>query len=86
MIHMVFLKQLAISDKYNVNGAYFSNCNLCSLRMEIDGNTFAQMSSSFSNNIANLFYHKLSNLKDDTNLFQSIKLITSKRSERSSYQ
>ena len=68
MIHMVFLKQSAINGEYNVNGAHFSHCNLSSLRMEINGNTYASMSSSFPNNIANLFYHTLSNLKDDKNL------------------
>ena len=68
MIHMVFFKQSAVSGEYNVNGAHFSHCNLSSLRMEINGNTFVSMSSSFPNNIANLFYHTLSNLKDDKNL------------------
>ena len=63
MIHMVFLKQLIKSGEYNLNRAYFSNFNLASLRMEIIGNTFASMSSSFPNNIANTLYHILSNLK-----------------------
>ena len=36
--------------------------------MEIIGNTFTSMSSSFPNNIANHFYHTLSNLKDDKTL------------------
>ena len=65
---MVLLKQSTISGEYNVIGAYFSNCNLSSLRMEINGNIFVSMSSSSPNNIANLFHHTLSNLKDDKNL------------------
>ena len=52
---MVFLKQSEISVEYNVNGTYFSNCNLSSLPMETNGNRFASM--SFPNNIATLFYH-----------------------------
>ena len=68
---MVFLKQLGISGKYDVNGVYFSYCILSSLRMEMNGNTFASMFSSFPNNIANLFYHTLSNLKDDEKFVES---------------
>ena len=64
MIHMVFLKQLGISGKYDVNGVYFSYCILSSLRMEMNGNTFASMFSSFPDNIANLFYHTPFNIKD----------------------
>ena len=60
MIHMVFP---AIIGEYNVNGACFSNCNLTLLRMEITENTFASM--SLPNNITNIFYHTLSNLKYD---------------------
>ena len=62
---MVFLKQSEIGGEYNVNGAHFSKCNLSSLRMEINGNTFASIFSSYPNNIAILSYHTLSNLIDD---------------------
>ena len=36
--------------------------------MDINGNTFASISFSFPNNIANIFYHTSSNLRDDKNL------------------
>ena len=72
---MVFLKQSTIICEYNANGVSFSNCILYSLSREIDGNTFASMSYSFPNNIANLFYQTLFTLKDDTNwlILQSFK-------------
>ena len=65
---MVFLKLAATSGEYNVNGAHFSHFDFSSLFMEINGNTFASMSSLFLYNIADLFHHTLTNLKDDTNL------------------
>ena len=68
MIHVVFLKHSAVNGAYAVNGSFFSNCDLSSLRMEINGNTHAAMSCSFPNSVANLFHHTLSNLKGDSNL------------------
>ena len=51
---MIFLNKSVIKGVYNVNVAHRSNCNLTSLRMEINGNTYASMSSSFPNNVTNL--------------------------------
>lgn len=67
-IHMVFLKQTAVNGVYNVNGAHFSNCNLSSLRMEINGNTHSAMTCSFPNEVTNIFHHTLSNLKSNKHL------------------
>ena len=71
-----FLKQPAINGEYNVNREHFSKYILSSLCMEINGNTFASISSSFPNNVTNLFYHTLSNLRYDKNVLthQSFKI------------
>ena len=75
MVHVVFIRQAAINGQFNLNGAHLAHCNLSSIRMEINGNTYSSMTTSFPNNIANLFYHTLTNLKCEDNMlnYQSFK-------------
>ena len=68
MVHMVILKQSAVNGQFNLNGAHFAHCNLTSLRLEINGNTHSAMTFSFPGNVANVFHHTITSLKNDDNL------------------
>ena len=68
MVYIFFINQRSLSGSYDRNGAYFTNCDLSSLRMDLNGNTVTSMSSIFPNQVANLFYHTIFNLKDSKHL------------------
>ena len=67
-IHMFFISQTAINGSYTRNAAYLSNCNINSVRLEVNGNTLSSLNTSFPDEVANLFHHTISNSKENCNL------------------
>ena len=68
MIYVFFMKQKNSNGDMKRNAAHFSNCNLSSLRMELNGNTLTSLSANYPNQIANIFHHTIFNLKEKDGL------------------
>ena len=67
-LYVFAIKQRSINGAYNQNAAYFTHCNMSSIRMELNGNTISSLTCNFPNQIANVFHNSLFHIKNDDNL------------------
>ena len=67
-LHMIILKQNALNGTVTCNAGHFANIGLTNVRLEVNGNNYFSLSSSFPRNVANAFDSTLKNLKSDDNL------------------
>ena len=60
-LYLFFLRQSAVNGSYTRNGAYFSNCNVSSLQLQLNGNNVTSLNATFPKHVASMFHHTLIN-------------------------
>ena len=68
-IYLFFLRQSSANGSYKDNGAYFTNGNISSLRLEVNGCATSCFTTDFeSDQFAQVFHHTLANIQSNDHL------------------
>ena len=68
-IYCFMIDQTALNGSYTYNAACFPHCSIRSVRLELNGNTIANISCNFPHEFSQLFYQTLTALNTDNHLF-----------------
>ena len=63
-----FINQDAVNGNYKRSPLYLSNCNVTSIRLDLNGQTYRSITGSFPNNYSLFFLNTLQSLDSDGNL------------------
>lgn len=67
-VYIFLISQTALSGNYTRNPTFLQNCNISSLRLDVNGNVHSHLTGSFPNNITQYFIKTLMGLSGDKTL------------------
>ena len=67
-LYLFFISQAALNGDYTRNPTFLQNCNLSSVRVDVNGNVQSQLTGSFPNNVTQYFIKSLINIGSEKTL------------------